>query len=252
MITFFRKARMKFIMNKKIGKYLAYMVGEIALVVIGILIALEINNWNEAQVLKEREIEMLESFQGQFSADLKELDFALAFYGETEQSMSIILEHLEEDKPYDKQLAYHFSVMTRIWGTSDLSNSVFDTLKSNGVELITNTELRNKIIKLYDDMDFQLEDFEEKYINIIFDASKNVFNTRFEDFWQGDHMGKYEGVMVPIDFEKLKTDQEFLYFLRSLRNQMGWLIERQLTDMKKEVLVVNQAIEEEITYLKEN
>jgi len=47
MIKFFRKIRIQLLAENKVSKYLLYVIGEIALVVIGILIALQINNWNE-------------------------------------------------------------------------------------------------------------------------------------------------------------------------------------------------------------
>lgn len=47
MIKFFRKIRQRLINENRISKYLLYAIGEIILVVIGILIALQINNWNE-------------------------------------------------------------------------------------------------------------------------------------------------------------------------------------------------------------
>ena len=49
MIKFFRKIRQELLTENKIGQYLKYAIGEILLVVIGILIALQINNWNEAR-----------------------------------------------------------------------------------------------------------------------------------------------------------------------------------------------------------
>jgi hypothetical protein len=50
MINFFRKIRQNSLMEKnKTGKYFKYAIGEIVLVVIGILIALTINNWNESR-----------------------------------------------------------------------------------------------------------------------------------------------------------------------------------------------------------
>ena len=49
MIKFFRKIRQKLLAENKISKYLIYAFGEIILVVIGILIALQINNWNEGR-----------------------------------------------------------------------------------------------------------------------------------------------------------------------------------------------------------
>jgi sensor domain CHASE-containing protein len=53
MIKFFRKIRQKMLTESKFSKYLLYAIGEIVLVVIGILIALQINNWNENKKLEE-------------------------------------------------------------------------------------------------------------------------------------------------------------------------------------------------------
>jgi len=56
MIKFFRKIRQNLLMENKTGKYLKYAIGETVLVVIGLLIALQINNWNEKQnnLIKEQ------------------------------------------------------------------------------------------------------------------------------------------------------------------------------------------------------
>jgi hypothetical protein len=55
MIKFFRRIRQNLLMENKTGKYLKYAIGEIILVVIGILIALQINNWNELRKQNEEE-----------------------------------------------------------------------------------------------------------------------------------------------------------------------------------------------------
>ena len=52
MISIFKKIRQKLIMKNQTGKYLRYAIGEIALVMIGILLALQVNNWNEKKNYK--------------------------------------------------------------------------------------------------------------------------------------------------------------------------------------------------------
>ena len=54
MIKFFRKIRQKLLSENKFSKYLIYAIGEIVLVVIGILIALQVNNWNEQRKIKNQ------------------------------------------------------------------------------------------------------------------------------------------------------------------------------------------------------
>lgn len=60
MIKFFKKIRQKLVSQNKFKKYILYALGEIILVVIGILIALQINNWNNQQLVKQRNINLLE------------------------------------------------------------------------------------------------------------------------------------------------------------------------------------------------
>jgi hypothetical protein len=58
MIKFFRKIRQRLLSGNKFSKYLIYAIGEIILDVIGILIALSINNWNENRKIKNLEISL--------------------------------------------------------------------------------------------------------------------------------------------------------------------------------------------------
>ena len=59
MISFFRKIRQKLLSQNRVTRYLIYAVGEILLVVVGILIALQVNNWNEERKAKSKERELL-------------------------------------------------------------------------------------------------------------------------------------------------------------------------------------------------
>ena len=59
MINFFRKIRQNMIKENQVSKYILYAIGEIILVVIGILIALQINNWNAEQNIEKEEISLL-------------------------------------------------------------------------------------------------------------------------------------------------------------------------------------------------
>ena len=59
MINFFKKIRKKLLSKNKFSSYIIYAVGEIILVVVGILIALQINNWNENRKQRLHEIELV-------------------------------------------------------------------------------------------------------------------------------------------------------------------------------------------------
>lgn len=247
MIKFFRKIRQKLLAESKFSKYMLYAIGEIILVVIGILIALSINNWNQGKIRIAKEIEILKSFQSQLNIDLVEFDESLTFYKGAKNSIDVILHHLEADLPYNDSINLHFFKSTRTWGTSDLDNNVFETLKSIGIDLISNHDVRNQVVKIYDDDDVWIKEFETTYINSLFRASENIFNLRFKSFWDGDYKDlTYQGEMVPLNFDRLKTDQVYLYFIRTQKNLIGWLIEKPIETTKTRALELLTALKKEI------
>src|SRR5210317_368794 len=73
MIKFFRHIRQNLIMENKTGKYLKYAIGEIVLVVIGILIALQINNWNEQRKERIQEKIFLKRFEVELNTNLENI-----------------------------------------------------------------------------------------------------------------------------------------------------------------------------------
>ncbi|RPA68542.1 hypothetical protein EF405_08125 [Cyclobacteriaceae bacterium YHN15] len=74
MIKFFRKIRQKLLQQNRITQYLIYAVGEIFLVVIGILIALQVNNANQRRLDNIRRNEYIIRIKGDIESDLKQLD----------------------------------------------------------------------------------------------------------------------------------------------------------------------------------
>ncbi|MFT5229429.1 MAG: hypothetical protein ACI9EV_002583, partial [Urechidicola sp.] len=70
MIKLFRKIRGKMLTENKFSKYLLYAFGEILLVVIGILLALQINSWNQQRMEDKKEVELLYGLKDEFHYNL--------------------------------------------------------------------------------------------------------------------------------------------------------------------------------------
>lgn len=78
MIKFFRKIRKKLLMENNTGKYFKYAIGEIILVVIGILIALQINNWNEQRKERIQEKIFLKRFEVELKTNIENILTAIS------------------------------------------------------------------------------------------------------------------------------------------------------------------------------
>lgn len=226
MITLFRRLRQKLIDSGNITKYLLYAFGEILLVVIGILIALQINNWNEQRSREAKEIEILETFELELTSSLNRLNEILQYNRQNRNKMLQLEQHLSEQKPYTPGLDSLFFSSTSFTFGDQFSTVALDNLNSFGVDIIRNKELRSQLMRTYEAYPY-LKEAQDIYTDIILSAGKTLLSTRFEELWEGDAQGldSLVGVMHPVDYPSLLNDQEFLYFLRSLPNHMGYFVE---------------------------
>ena len=107
MIKFFRKIRQNLLSEGKTVKYLKYAIGEIILVVIGILIALQINNWNEKSKLKIEEIKLLKEMRSALISDKEDVISNISEHSSAAKSCSILINHISNKLPYNDSLNFH-------------------------------------------------------------------------------------------------------------------------------------------------
>lgn len=149
MIKFFRKIRQSLLSENKFSKYLLYAIGEIVLVVIGILFALQINNWNEHRKERAKEIKLLTELK----VDLQETKSDLVT--DIEKSETIIAttnsfyealtkNQISETQPYLLPTTYILETATLF-----PKLSAYETLQSEGITIISNDELRKKVTNFY-------------------------------------------------------------------------------------------------------
>jgi hypothetical protein len=207
MIKFFRNIRQKLLTENKTGRYFKYAIGEIILVVIGILIALSINNWNEQQKDNQLERKMLTEFLSDNEADILESKNALNLLKKAQLSSNYILKTLKENKEYKDSMDIHFAMALRLWSLSP-NTTAFESAKTIGFNLIKNDSIRIN---------------ESKINTYVFDYVK-VLESRWQDYNTSivlpyilpffDYYNYSK--MKPTDFQSLKTDIIYQGIIQSL------------------------------------
>ena len=135
-------------MENKTGKYFKYAIGEIVLVVIGILIALQINNWNELKQRSKQETNILLELRTNLRKDSIDNVINAQWYERVKKSAQIINTVLEKKTPWNDSLANHFGNLYT-HGISTYNTSAFENLKSIGFDLINNDSIRIELTNLY-------------------------------------------------------------------------------------------------------
>ncbi len=227
--------------ENKFSKYLLYAIGEIVLVVIGILIALGINNWNEQQKIAKEETSMLKELKNSISQDIQQLN-SLNMQGEEDiVSAEILINWLDNKVVYNDTLANHFPSITRT-GQSKIfrpQNSTFRVLESKGIDLISNDGLKNQILNLYNIEYSHLNFVYDNYRQNILDYGRPIARTKFKV--KGEL-----GNMEPNDNEELKTNSELYNVLKILKlsnNSINSIIKEVLESCKKIQISIDNEIE---------
>jgi hypothetical protein len=153
-IKFFRHIRKSLLSENKFSKYLVYAIGEIILVVIGILIALQINNWNEDYINTKKERGYLTNLQQDLIADSLRLSLLKNDLDSAVKSKRIFETIIQSQNRTNDSLIDHFINQADL-NTDFVPNSTtLDELKySNGLNIISNTQLRRQIVTLYNNYD---------------------------------------------------------------------------------------------------
>lgn len=207
MIKFFRKIRQNLLSDGITGKYLKYAVGEIILVVLGILIALQINNWNESNKLRKEGNLYLQRLQMDLAADTLYLNQKI--YRATlliDRNTSFI------KKMYDRQQTLEEArelLNMPLWDSEYLTiqDNTFKELVSSGkLNIIYNPTLKAAIVNYYRLVES--------------DAYAIKENNEYSRALMGTHVSKYAGSLKqtrsPQELEKFDTvtmfrEEDFKY-----------------------------------------
>ncbi len=197
---------MKLAAENKPVKYMRYAIGEIVLVVIGIVIALQINNWNENRKEAIFEKKVLKEIQSSLRDNINFLNRGIRRNNAAIYSCRIILNHFEKNLPYHDSLDYHFSVSLE-WFRPSMNNPAYEGLKSYGLHVIKNDTIREKLADIYE-WEY-MEILNERQDEYFFGTIAPILTELFESY-------KVRGPMKPYNYTKLKDSKKYQHILRTL------------------------------------
>ncbi len=153
MVRFFRSLRQRLLAENRVSRYLLYAIGEIVLVVIGILIALQINTWNEARLAAQQESLYLGRLLSENQQDLASFTRSAQALEKGLESIKNLSEAFKNKDLPDSILIGSMNAYLRygsLFPSFSPSSSTFDDLSSTGnLAVISNMALRDSIVAHY-------------------------------------------------------------------------------------------------------
>lgn len=241
MLTFLRKIRKSMVKSRNVRRYLLYASGEIVLVVIGILIALQINNWNEWRKDRIKEREVLENLAESLESNTIELQGLIRINERCTQASELILNVFDEKLPMVDSLKNYFGYALSIEDSGDqLSLVGYESFKNSGLDIILNKELKKEIILLYEETFNQtrgrIDRIGKMYIEIIKLRQDRFLRLPGFNF-------------KPFDFNKLSEDQYFYSWLLTVADNRGWMtasIRKSLSETQRVLTLINEELRKDL------
>ena len=235
MLTSFRNIRKSLVDSSSVRRYILYAIGEILLVMIGILLALQVNNWNEWRQERIVEKEILQSLKDNLELNIEALRFDIDRLTRYNQSAQITLSVLNERLPFEDSLSTHFHNARVPKRLLKLSQSGYEQYKNAGYNIILNRNLKDNIIHYFEST------FPNWYVVY---SQVNEHNKLFIDYHVP--LFKYSNsTLEPIDIYALYDDNYFLGWLRAYMGGRNSLIKME-TDFIDETLKILQLINREL------
>ena len=198
MVKIYRNIRQKLLSESKTGKYIKYAVGEIVLVVIGILIALQVNNWNEGRKSKLQQTVFLKNIRQDLMNDLVQLDKIIDYQTKKLQVVTALSEELTHEKDFNKIVNLFTTIQNTTNATFFANTGAYTTSGTSGVlDNLQPDSLKIAITTLY----------ERYYKRLIYNGE--IYDNRTDEvvILRGKYFNKLTGTLTN---KEVINDSEFI------------------------------------------
>jgi type II secretory pathway pseudopilin PulG len=208
MIKFFRKIRQNMIKENKVSKYMLYAIGEIVLVVIGILIALSINNWNQSQKEKRIETQYLNNIVRDLNEQLSSIEVQMEYEQSYYEAASYLIEDYNKDHVFTLDSIFYKRATVLIYRkTFVITDPTYtDLISSGNINIIKNQTYKNHLLNYYQELE-RIEKIIQNNNSLIIDHHyiatflKNGYS--YENLFEvyGKSLAKFPGHVVVPNYE---------------------------------------------------
>lgn len=182
MLRFFRNIRQKLLENGNLRKYFWYAIGEILLVVIGILIALQINNWNEERKLRNEEITYLNNLKSDLVKDSDQLEYFIRFFeNKVTATTSLINKAKAKQIPVFNQFVNEILILLWVEEFHPDQSTYQEMVSSGKLSMISNPKIKSKLQDInisYEEIAMGNEHIKREYEQYLFDVFVDHINWR--------------------------------------------------------------------------
>ncbi len=231
MINFFRKIRKKFADDNKLLKYARYAIGEIVLVVIGILLALQINNWNEVRKNRSLEQIFLRSLLVEMKVNYENLNVAMSYHSKSRNAAKRMIKIYNGHYVFKnyQELDSVLSLLQWAW-TFDSEMGALKSIKTSGLFNSIQNESLRILISSYEDLSYDAAEESKIIQNLIIDK----YIPRVNQYVSLHQRLQYLGKDYHVGESRFKPDYDGLLEDRSIESLIAYIHTWRIDELNEE------------------
>jgi hypothetical protein len=213
MIRIFRNIERVKEEEERAGNFWTFVIGEFFLVFLGILIALQVDNWNQNRKERKMERVLLSEMLSDLNGDLEDIEANTSTMERYKNANQVVLDFLDSNLPWHDSLGYYFAQL--FGGTLfDINTSAYESLNSIGIDLIQNDKLRQQITALYSVRYNHVAANQEILFTIIIDHLLPALTENLQTI-------SMRQKAVPVNLDELRQNNSFQEELKLARFTYG-------------------------------
>jgi len=200
---------------------------------IGILLALQVSDWNQARKDRGQEIELLQDVVDTLELNQQMLEGYISLIDRSNQSTEIILSAIENKTDYDGSLDKSILHSFEQWSQSFVSEVGFEGLKNAGLDIVQSDTLRKELVNLFENTyPIRRENIE------VWQTDQQILKYMDENFtWHGEDISDKDS-MSPKDWNAVMNDDYFYSILKRLSTQRMFIQNNQRECLEETVRIL--------------
>lgn len=224
-----------------------HALGEVVLIFVGITLALALNSWANDRDRRSEQVFLLHQIRDSLTTDEADFEEVIGYALSGDQLIREVERLLDERLPYSDEVfeALGFILLTN--NAPKITTGAYESLKSRGLDLISNVELRTRLVELHEDVRAEVDTQNALLRDLTMEMWGTFGRERF--VMRSEGKSDFRPRAEPLNYESLYDDHAFYGYLTQRRVLVDKFVERQWRIARDEIQAVKALIDDELANL---
>ena len=224
-----------------------HALGEVVLIFVGITLALALNSWVSDRDRRAEQLFLLQQIRDSLNTDEADFEQTIGYALSGDEVIREVERLIDERLPFSDEVLDSLGFILLTTNAPKITTGAYESLKSRGLDLISNIELRSRLVELHEDRKAEVDRLNALLRDLTMEMWGTFGRERF--VMRSERESDFRPRAVPLNFESLYDDRAFYGYLTQRRVLILRFVYRQWRIARDEIQAVKALIDGELANL---